>query len=215
MSGVVASSIKGSWGRRHNQPKVRGSQILHPGSAIVLMLIKSLFVLLSALTFVSGVALAHARPVRMTPGDGAVLNSPPPAIEIETSQDMDRIDGANELTVLDRDGNEVAVGPAVLDLQGRRILSAQVPEALGPGVYTVRWRTLSAEDNEEDEGTFEFTIDPDASPRAGDTGSGASSPAVVTDGGGVPDGVLALATILVGGLAVAGFAWFTLRPRSS
>lgn len=105
-------------------------------------------------------ALAHAEPAKVRPGDGAVLTSPPATVEIEMSQELARREGANDIDVFDASGAEVTVAPAAIADSDRRRISVVLPAPLAPGKYTVRWKTLSAEDGDTAEGALSFTYDP-------------------------------------------------------
>ena len=91
---------------------------------------------------------AHAEPVRVKPGDGALVTSPPLVVEIEMSQDMARKEGANDIYVLDSAGVEVTAVAAVIDKANRRRLTVPMPSRLAIGKYSVRWKTLSADDGD-------------------------------------------------------------------
>jgi methionine-rich copper-binding protein CopC len=128
--------------------------------------------LLVAGAFAAGVlavrsVFAHAEPAKVTPGDGAVLTTPPATIEITMSQEMARRDGANEIDVLDATGTEVTSVGAIIDNGNRRKLSVALPANLAPGRYTVKWKTLSAEDGDTGGGTLSFTYDPVGTPSPG------------------------------------------------
>lgn len=129
-------------------------------------------VLLSALAipflFVASV-FAHAEPALVAPGSEAVLNEPPTQIEIEMSQEMARREGANDIDVFNESGEEVTTVAAVIDNANRRKLSVPLPTSLPPGVYTVKWKTLSAEDGDPADGEYTFTIDPDGTAAPGKT----------------------------------------------
>jgi methionine-rich copper-binding protein CopC len=113
------------------------------------------------------VTFAHAEPARVSPGDGAVLNEPPTEIVFEMTQELARQEGQNDIDVFDEDGNEVTVVSAVIDNANRRILSVPLPSNLPPGTYTVQWKTLSAEDGDNESGSTTFTFDPNAAPDPG------------------------------------------------
>lgn len=112
-------------------------------------------------------AVAHAEPVRVTPGDGAVLNSAPDRVVMEMSQEMARSAGRNDIDVFDAAGKEVTEAAAVIDDSGRKRLSVALPGGLAPGAYSVRWTTLSADDGDDASGQTTFTYDPGATPVAG------------------------------------------------
>ena len=103
---------------------------------------------------------AHAEPATARPGDGAVVTSPPPEIVLTMSQDMFDREGANDIDVVDAAGTEVTTVAAVLDRSNRKRLSVSLPSNLAPGVYTVKWKTLSADDGDPGAGTLKFTYDP-------------------------------------------------------
>lgn len=112
-------------------------------------------------------ALAHAEPAKVKPGQDAVLNAAPTEIVIEMSQELARQAGANDIVVQDAAGKEVTTQPAAIDNANRRKLSVPLPAGLAPGAYTVRWRTLSADDGDTASGNYSFKIDPAATPSAG------------------------------------------------
>lgn len=113
------------------------------------------------------VALAHAEPAKVTPGDGAVLAKAPAEVVFQMSQDMARQAGANDIDVLDASGKEVTTVAAVIDNNDRRKLSVPLPGTLPTGKYTVTWKTMSADDGDAASGSVGFTVDPAATPNAG------------------------------------------------
>lgn len=116
---------------------------------------------------VVALAAAHAEPVKVRPGDGAVLNERPAEVALDMSQEMAREAGANDIDVFDADGNEVTAVAAVIDNANRSRLTVPLPADLLPGRYTVKWKTLSSEDGDPASGTVSFTYDPAAAPAAG------------------------------------------------
>jgi methionine-rich copper-binding protein CopC len=113
-------------------------------------------------TRVSGTAQAHASYVRSEPGAGAVVSTPPAQVEIWVAQDLFRRQGENWIRVTGPDGAEVQAGEATIDDDDRRHLTVALQPSLTPGEYTVTFRTLSAEDGDDDEDSFTFTLDPNA-----------------------------------------------------
>ncbi len=109
----------------------------------------------------------HAEPATALPGDGAVLNQPPAEVVLTMSQDMAIRDGANDIDVVDAAGTEVTAVAASVDRADRRKLSVPLPTSLAPGPYTVKWKTLSAEDGDNDQGELSFTFDPNGQPSPG------------------------------------------------
>jgi copper resistance protein C len=105
-------------------------------------------------------AFAHAAPKTVSPGDGAVLSKAPTSVVIETVEDMARVAGANDLQVFDASGKQVTTAPAVIKDSDRSNISVALPTDLAVGTYTVKWKTLSADDGDAANGTLSFTYDP-------------------------------------------------------
>jgi methionine-rich copper-binding protein CopC len=122
-------------------------------------------VVFSAACFVT--AFAHAEPATAKPGDGAILTSPPAEVVLTMSQDMFDQAGANDIDIVNAAGNEVTTVSAVLDRSNRKRLTVSVPSNLAPGAYTVKWKTLSADDGDPAEGTLSFTFDPNGTANPG------------------------------------------------
>ena len=116
-----------------------------------------------------GAAFAHAEPAEVSPGDGAVLTAAPSQVVITMSQEMFSREGANDIDVLDSTGKEVTSVAAVLDRSDRTKLTVALPSSLQPGLYTVKWKSLSAEDADGEEGTLTFTFDPNGTANPGVT----------------------------------------------
>ena len=171
-------------------------------------------VLVSASMF--SLAFAHAEPATAKPGDGAVLTSPPAEVVIVMSQEMFDRAGANDIDVVDAAGSEVTTVSAAIDRSNRKRLTVSVPSNLPPGTYSVKWKTLSADDGDAAEGTLSFTYDPNGAANPGketikedllnpgataEPGTSSPSAAVADD----PDGVTWVLVIAVGiGMFVLG-----------
>ncbi|MBP7694353.1 MAG: copper resistance protein CopC [Anaerolineales bacterium] len=109
-----------------------------------------------------GPAQAHAEYQRSEPSADAILAAPPERIDVWFTQELFRRQGENGLQVRGPDGQILAAGEPQIDDDDRTHLWVVLPAGLTPGVYTVEWRTLSAEDGDTDEGQFTFTVDPQA-----------------------------------------------------
>jgi methionine-rich copper-binding protein CopC len=173
-------------------------------------------------------AFAHAEPAEVNPGVGANVIAPPPQIQIVMSQEMARREGANDIDVFDAAGAEVTRIAAVIDNGDRRRISVVLPSDLAPGEYTVKWKTLSSEDGDSDEGEYSFTFDPTRPEDPGQTnlredvpaetppnGDNSSAPPAVIAGGGDDDGMswALVAAVGLAGLAVGSGATFLLVQR--
>jgi copper resistance protein C len=168
----------------------------------------------ASLTFVAG-AFAHAEPATVTPGNGAVLATPPTQVVIETSEDMARQPGANDIVVRDAVGKTVTTQAAAIDDTDRRKLSVPLPSGMAVGTYTISWKTLSADDGDAADGTFSFTYDPSKPPLAGTVTlqnaaagtavTAAAKPAALNAGGGSDNGTSWVLFVAIGaGMLVVG-----------
>jgi methionine-rich copper-binding protein CopC len=117
---------------------------------------------LIALLLTPAVALAHAEYERSDPQAGSVIPTPPAEVHIWFTQELFRRQGENSIEVIGPDGSAVHAGEAQIDDDDRTHLWVALQDGLGTGEYLVRWRNLSAEDGDNDEGEFSFTVDPDA-----------------------------------------------------
>jgi copper transport protein len=120
---------------------------------------------LSAAAATAAPAWAHARLVSTTPGDGAVLASPPSQVRIRFDDNVRALGG----TVVVGNADKRSVGAGKPRTSGRVVV---IPlRKLHDGDYTVRWRVLS-DDGHTVEGVFAFAV-----------GAGRASPAAALSAG--------------------------------
>ncbi len=169
---------------------------------------------------------AHAEPAVVSPGLGANLTSAPAQVTIEMTQEMARRGGANDIDVFDASGKEVTTAGAAIDNGNRRKITVALPSILPPGAYTVKWKTLSAEDGDAEAGEYVFTYDPTKPAEPGRTNLKGDAPAPTTVSGderpvapdvvdGADDGMswILVAAVAIAGLAVGSGATFLLVQR--
>jgi copper transport protein len=84
-------------------------------------------------------ALAHATLIRSSPGNGAVLASPPPDVRLEFD---DPVQPAGGNDVVRNDGGSVLRGVPRVE-RGGRVLVLPLRRRIRNGDYSVRWRALS------------------------------------------------------------------------
>lgn len=135
---------------------------------LALLLCGGLTVSLGLLVGVVSPAGAHDTLISTSPADGAVLETPPPLIELTFSGEVTELGSA--LVVEDASGAPVQDAPPTIE---GTVVRSPLPPDVGLGSYLVRWRVV-AEDGHPIEGTFGFTV----SYRAA-RGAGTDSP---TDG---------------------------------
>ena len=112
-------------------------------------------VLLLALWLTHASVAAHALLVRSLPAANAALAAPPPTIELWFSEELEP--QFSQAYLVDTAGTEIGRGSATVDPADPKHLTLPLP-ALGPGIYTVVYRTLSRADGHEWLGSFPLTI---------------------------------------------------------
>ncbi len=105
------------------------------------------------LAFLSVTALAHAKLERSEPKNNFALPQAPKLVELWFSEELEA--GLNTIEVKDQTGKRVDRGEVVL-AEGNKKAQVELGE-LAPGVYTVTWKALSA-DQHAMRGSFTFTL---------------------------------------------------------
>jgi len=187
----------------------------------------SLVILLSLglLFFVTtGIASAHAKVLSATPAIGSTITTAPTTVTVETAENINPDPKLSNLFVYGPSGALISQGNAKVSLNNPREMSIQIkPESTG-GVYIVQWITVSAEDNEADQGAFFFTVKSSTAvtptPNAtGPSATPAPTPtASTTANSGFPFvqvGVTAILALLIGLAAGYGFGRGQASPATS
>jgi copper transport protein len=107
-----------------------------------------------ALTFIPGIASAHAILESSSPEASALLASSPKEIRLDFDEQVE--DTLGDIRVYDSEQREVSIGKTVRSASDVSIVSAEVP-MLKNGVYVVVWRVVSA-DGHPVTGAFPFEI---------------------------------------------------------
>src|SRR5437879_6681612 len=124
------------------------------------------------LAVVVGTASAHSILQRSIPSANASLSTPPRQVVLVLSEPV--VAGLSTATVIDRQG--VVVSQAVAVVGDGRALAISVGP-LATGVYTARWRVLSATDGHTTSGFLLFGVG-ERLPAGGAAGAGLRGPAV-------------------------------------
>ncbi|MGH2634106.1 MAG: copper resistance CopC family protein [Tepidiformaceae bacterium] len=135
-------------------------------------------------------AFAHAEPSSVAPAVGAILNTAPTQVSMETVEEMTLVAGSNDLVVTGP-GGVVSQNPATVDTADHSHISVQLQSNLATGIYTVTWNTVSGDDGDAASGTWTFTYDPSKPASAGSTAPPTAEPdqpagATTTAGTGSP-----------------------------
>jgi copper transport protein len=105
------------------------------------------------LAFMPVLASAHAKLLRSQPKAKETVSPPPKLIELWFTEELEP--GLNTIEVKDQQGNRVDRGQVTL-LEGNKKAQTELGD-LKPGVYTVVWKSLSA-DQHAIRGRFTFTV---------------------------------------------------------
>ncbi len=106
-------------------------------------------------TLLAGVplAFAHSHPTQMSPAANSTVNAPN-SIVIHFSEELEP--KFSMVTLADAAGKTVSKQPSVVG-KDAKTMTLQLP-ALAPGVYTVKWVTVAADDGHRLEGNYKFTV---------------------------------------------------------
>ena len=163
-------------------------------------------------------AAAHSELISSAPAAGAVVVGSLADVAAEFSEEMDPARSSMELR--GPDGARIAVGGVPAEGPPTRMVIAAVA-VLGPGDYTVRWTTVTADDDGVERGTFGFTVQA-AGPEPAPTAAPASSRTPEPAAGPAPAPAPAPASratdvliplVVLAGILVGGGAWLLRRRR--
>jgi copper transport protein len=158
---------------------------------------------LAALLLLPARAEAHALLVRSDPAAGSSLARVPGAVDLTFSEAPDA--AASTVQVLDTSGAAVSRGPARAAPGSPFRLTVALAPLLN-GVYTVRWKTVSADDGHASSGSFTFGVGPSAY-----AASAGPAPALAVVSTSASPLVVAGRWVFYAGLGLlAGGAWIAL-----
>ena len=104
-------------------------------------------------------AYAHAELESCDPPIDGMVSSPPSRVVCNSTESMD-VKGSS-LQVFDSSGAQVDKGDSRVepnDRHRRTIIVSLEPSKVKGGIYTVKWKTLSAEDGDVANGEFHLTV---------------------------------------------------------
>ena len=103
-------------------------------------------------------AFAHARYKSSTPGTGEAITASPAQVEIEFTQEIQKIAGGYGIQVVKDRGLDVTAGPAMVNDADRHKMSVALQPDLTAGRYVVNWTNTSDEDGDAAKGAFSFYL---------------------------------------------------------
>lgn len=106
------------------------------------------------LSLAASAAFAHAHLVRAVPAQGTAVAEPPPEVVMSFSEKIEP--AFTSAVVRDAAGKALDGTTARVDDADRTVVRVPLP-ALGPGLYTVEWKVMSA-DTHRVNGSFSFRV---------------------------------------------------------
>jgi LPXTG-motif cell wall-anchored protein len=130
-----------------------------------------MFVLVAALLLsmaLFSVASAHAELVSSNPAASAKLDQAPAKVTLVFSEEISDKETESFFTVTDEQGASVGTGKLDTNDLDHKTLAGTLKAGLGAGIYTVKWQTITPDDNGKSDGSFTFGVnkDPGAQPTA-------------------------------------------------
>ena len=114
------------------------------------------------------VASAHAKLVSSDPAAGAKLTAAPAKVTLVFDEEISDKATDSFFNVTDAAGANVGTGKLDNTDLDHKTVSGALKAGLADGVYTVKWQTITADDQGKSEGSFTFgvNVDPGAQPTA-------------------------------------------------
>ena len=114
------------------------------------------------------IASAHAKLVSSDPAAGTKLAKAPAKVTLVFSEEISAKETESFFNVTDEAGATVGSGKLDSADLDHKTLSGALKDGLGDGIYTVKWQTITPDDNGKSEGSFTFGVnkDPGAQPTA-------------------------------------------------
>jgi methionine-rich copper-binding protein CopC len=133
---------------------------------------------LGLLFVIAGTAFAHAAVIDSNPkmNSTITLAKLPTTLTVTTAENMKPGASNSDLFVYGPSGKLISQGDATVDLNNPTHMSVTIkPDKTG--VYTVHWKTVSADDGDSDEGAFGFLVTAaSSSPSTGTTSAPTGTP---------------------------------------
>ena len=112
---------------------------------------------------VTGV-FAHAELQKSEPPNGGTLATTPAELTLRFSQNL--VTAQSWVAIRDAQGGDTQLKVS-FDPNDKKVMRATTPQ-LQPGTYTIRWQSLSADDDDFAQGSYKLTVlNPDGSKPAG------------------------------------------------
>src|SRR6266487_3241917 len=153
-------------------------------------------------------AAAHANLIRSTPAAGAVLETAPPSIELEFSEELDP--SFSRVQLFNSQNQLIEPGPGEIAAASPKVIRLIIPD-LAKDSYTAIWRVRSAADGHITEGSIPFGVG--VTPRAGSLIPAPDAPDPATLSPPQLDTIARWLNFLAAAIALGGFPFALLVWR--
>ena len=131
-----------------------------------------------------GTAGAHAHLKSSTPADGATLTSAPATISAVYEEETSLTSSKFELYYAKSSSDtQTLIASGKVDVNDRTKMSVTLPAGSGDGSYTVKWQTVTEDDNGQATGSFSFTVGTLLTSSTSGSGSTSNSGTMTTSSG--------------------------------
>jgi methionine-rich copper-binding protein CopC len=121
------------------------------------------------LVVVPATVFAHAELKSSEPPDGGTLATTPAEISLHFSQNL--VTAQSWVAIRDPQGGDTQLKVS-FDASDKKLMKATTPQ-LQPGTYTIRWQSLSADDDDFQQGSYKLIVlNPDGSKPGNDDNTG-------------------------------------------
>jgi methionine-rich copper-binding protein CopC len=112
--------------------------------------------LVLAAILVPGTVFAHAHYDHSDPAAGVNLNNAPTQVKVWFTEGVKP--AGSSLMVLDASGLPVSKSDSAVDASDAKLMTVSLNASVPNGVYTVKWKTISADDGDDADGQFQFSV---------------------------------------------------------
>ena len=113
-------------------------------------------IVLAAAFFPVQAAFAHAHYDHSDPAAGVNLNNAPTQVKVWFSEGVKP--AGSSLMVFDASDKMVDKMDSAVDASDAKLMTVSLLQPLATGVYTVKWKTISADDGDDADGQFQFSV---------------------------------------------------------
>jgi methionine-rich copper-binding protein CopC len=127
---------------------------------MVMRLALALAMMLALGLSLNGTASAHAKLTASTPSDGETLTAEPASVSATFGEDVSVAQSYMKVYFTGGSSSNVEIdnGDGKPDVNNRKNMNVTLKSGMGDGSYTVKWHTVTEDDNGIVDGSFSFTV---------------------------------------------------------